>query len=57
MEDELQKNTESTLASESLAEEMDKCLLEEEIGITSLSKGLEKIREKEVSKICMYNLK
>lgn len=48
LEDELQKKTESTLTSESRAEEMDKLLLEEETRITQLSKELEKIREKEV---------
>ena len=48
MEEELQKKIESTLNSESRAEEMDKMLLEEETRITLLSKELEKIREKEV---------
>ena len=49
LEEELQKKTESTLTSESRAEEMDKLLLEEETRITQLNKELEKIREKEVS--------
>lgn len=44
----MQKKIESTLNSESRAEEMDKMLLEEETRITLLSKELEKIREKEV---------
>ena len=48
LEEELQKKIESTLNSESRAEEMDKMLLEEETRITLLSKELEKIREKEV---------
>jgi len=48
LDEELQKKTESTLTSESRAEEMDKHLLEEETRITQLSKELEKIREKEV---------
>lgn len=48
LDEELQKKTESTLTSESRAEEMDKLLLEEETRITQLSKELEKIREKEV---------
>lgn len=51
LEEELQKKTESTLTSESHAEEMDKLLLEEETRITQLSKELEKIREKEVCQI------
>lgn len=51
LEEELQKKTESTLTSESYAEEMDKLLLEEETRITQLSKELEKIREKEVCQI------
>ena len=49
LEEELQTKTESTLTSESRAEEMDKLLLEEETRITQLNKELEKIREKEVS--------